>query len=290
MSAIERFLDELDRTLIVRGRQRLRLVAECRDHLAQSSAVHGPEDAVRRFGAASELAAEFDTEVAVRRGLAATVTNAVAVVGVGWSTLAVVHGADPHASAQVVWAVVFFGAAQVSAAALALAALRALAMRHLQGAAADVAVLCRRNVAALGFALLTLFAAAAALPGHAPAWMVLTGPALALVAGIAVARTRSLTRKLDADRSPVVRAPLVDVAVLMRASAGVRSAWVARPATVLMPALTIAVASAFAWDQLDQGTLTSSWTAAGLEAALTLTGFVLLGPALGLWSGLRVRR
>ena len=76
---------------------------------------------------ARALATEFDTETAVQRSLRATV---VAVAAVAWSALAVVQGADVHATAQVPWAVLFFGSAQAAGVCALLAVLRAVASRR----------------------------------------------------------------------------------------------------------------------------------------------------------------
>ncbi|HWU24106.1 MAG TPA: hypothetical protein VN088_21400, partial [Nocardioides sp.] len=117
---IERYLDELSRVLRVRGRVRRRILAECRDHLMESADVHGERGAVERFGAAGDLAAAFDAEVVVRRARASAPAALLGVLGVGASTLALVHGADPAASAVTPWAVVFFLAAQGAAVAAGL--------------------------------------------------------------------------------------------------------------------------------------------------------------------------
>ncbi|HWU23964.1 MAG TPA: hypothetical protein VN088_20670, partial [Nocardioides sp.] len=117
MSEVDRYLDELAHALSVRGRARRRILAECRDHLEESAAVHGEAGAVERFGPAGELAAAFDAEVVVRRARVTAPAALLGVLAVGASTLALVHGADPGASAVTAWAVVFFLAAQGAAAA-----------------------------------------------------------------------------------------------------------------------------------------------------------------------------
>jgi hypothetical protein len=291
MTTIDGFMYELETALHVRGRPRRRLLAECREHLADSGTAHGAEEAVRRFGAAADLARGFDLEVATRRVLWATVASVGGVLGIAVSALAMLNGVDAHASAPAGWAVVFFGAAQTSAAALFLAVLRAAAMRGESGTPADVLLLCRRCGTALGFAFLTLFALGAAVPGETAVWAVLAGPVLALIAVASTAHARSLARKLQPHPSSLVRAPLADVAALAgRSVEAPGSAWHAQPAAVLVPAVVLAMVGAFAWDLSDHGTVAGSGLAAGIEAALTIAGFVFLGGRLGLHAALAVSR
>lgn len=66
-------------------------------------------------------------EIAVRRARAATLLAAAGVLGTGASTLVMVHGTSGGLAAPLAWAVVFFASAQTSAAAMALALLRAAA-------------------------------------------------------------------------------------------------------------------------------------------------------------------
>jgi hypothetical protein len=283
MSEVDDYLHQLATALQVRGRARRRLLSECRSHLAEASAVDSPEEAVRRFGDAGALAISFDTEIAVRRGLRATIVSVVGVLGVGVSALAIVHAAEENVAAVVVWAVAFFGFAQVSAVCASLAALRALAMRRGSATAADVVLLCRRNGAALAFALLTLVAAGGAVPGHASAWTVLVGPMVAVLAAASIVRSRSLARRIDPNAPRPVETPLDDLCVV--AGRPVHTSGRARSSSsilLLTPTLMIATAAAFFWDRQDHGSLTNSAAAAGIEAALTVAGFVLLGPILGL--------
>lgn len=283
MSAVDGFLREVEARLHVRGRSRRRVMAEFRDHLAESSTVHGPEDAVRRFGGAAELAAGFDLEVAVRRGLRATAVTIAGVLAMAASALVMLNAADAHASAPVAWAVVFFGCAQASAVSLVLAVLRAAAMRGEVGSPPDVALLCRRNGTALAFAFLTLFAAGAGVPGQTAAWKVMGGPVVAMVAAAAVARVRWHARQLDGYSCSLVRAPWADAAALTRRLAGVQGPDRApRPAVVVAATVVLATGAAFAWDLLDHGTVAGSGVAAGTEAAMVLSGFVVLGRTLGL--------
>lgn len=286
MSPVEQYLRDLGGALHVRGRARRRLLAECRDHLVDSGAAHGEAQAVARFGSATELARSFDTEIAVRRALHATPATALGVLAVAWSTLALLHAADRHASTVLLWAVIFFGCAQTSAVSMLLATLRAAGMRNRPAAPADVALLCRRNGSALAFAVLTLFAAGAARPGHGSALQLLLGPAVAVLAALLVLRGRSLARQLDAYGQRTVRTPWADLRAMAhlpttRGRAPDRSG----PAVMLTVGTVVAAAAAFVWGHADDhGNLASGLAAAGIETALTVIGFVLLGPALGLWS------
>jgi hypothetical protein len=283
MSEVDDYLQQLATALHVRGRARRRLLSECRSHLADASAVYDVEEAVRRFGDAGALARSFDTEIAVRRGLRATVASVLGVLGVGVSALAIVHAAEANVSAVVVWAVAFFACAQASGVCALLAVLRAVAMRRGPATAADGVLLCRRNGAALAFALLTLVAAGGAVPGHASAWKVLVGPVVAVLATASIVRSRSLARRIDPDAPQAVQAPLADLRVVARRSARTSSrAGSSSSILLLAPTLVNAAAAAFVWDHQDHGNLANSAAAAGIEAALTVAGFLLLGPVLGL--------
>lgn len=159
MTALERYLQELSGALHARGRARRRLLAECRDHLTDATATYGDEEAIRRFGTAAELAGLFDNEIAVRRSVRATIASIVGVFAVGASTVALLNATDARASAVAVWAVIFFASAQTAGISALLATLRAAAMQHRPTSAADLALLCRRNIASLAFSGLALFAA-----------------------------------------------------------------------------------------------------------------------------------
>ena len=130
MTATERYLQELGRALHTRGRPRRRLLAECSEHLADAGAVHGEQEAIRRFGTAADLAESFDTEVSIRRAMLATIATVIGVLAVGASALALLNAADPRASAVPAWAVIFFASTQAAGVCAVLAALRAAAMRH----------------------------------------------------------------------------------------------------------------------------------------------------------------
>ncbi len=223
---------------------------------------------------------ETTLRVRVRR---ATAASAAAVLAVGGSTLAMIDAVDPHASAPVAWAVVFFGAAQASAVSLVLALLQVAAMGAQAGTPADVALLCRRNASAVGFALLAMFAVGAALPGQTAAWRIIVGPAVAVIALASLVRARSLARALDRHASRALRSPLTDAAVLVgRAVDTPGSGGWERPVAPLVCTMLIAMTGAFAWDSLDHGSLAEALVAAAVEAGLMIAGFVLLGGALGL--------
>lgn len=285
MSAVEEYLRELDGQLRVRGRARRRLLAECRDHLQDASAVHGEREAVDRFGAAAELAASFDAEIAARRANRATIACLGAVLALAGSTLALLHAADANASGTVLWAVVFFGSAQAAGVSALLAALQAAASRNRPTTPSDVALLCRRNAYALGFAALTLVSAGGAVPGHASAAVLLAGPAAAAVAGLLVLRARALARHRDSSGERVLRSPVADLTAVLRLPGADVS-----PARLLVPSTAIMAIGAFFWGRGEQGTVGTALTAAAIEAALIIVGFVAFGPALGLRPNRRHRR
>ncbi|HJQ05308.1 MAG TPA: hypothetical protein VJ872_07680 [Nocardioides sp.] len=263
MNAVDRYVADLAAALHVRGQARRRILAECRDHLADASAVHGPDEAVRRFGPVADVVAGFEVEVAVRRAQAATWLTAAGVAGIGASTLAVVHATDNGLTAPVAWAVVFFASAQTSAVALLLAVLRAVLMRHETGSAAAVSLLCRRNGVALGFAALTMFAAGAAVPGQTSAWRILAGPAIGVLASAALLRAGRLARRQrDREGAEAQPTPRWDL--------------------LLAPTMVLSAFGAYWWSYLDHGTVSGSFVTAGIEAACVLTGFVLLRRPLGL--------
>jgi hypothetical protein len=277
--SVERYLTELSAALRVRGAARRRFLRECRDHLEDAAAERGEADAVRAFGAPAEIAAAFDAEVAARRGIRATLLAAAAVLATGGSTLSLIHSASPDVTAPVAWAVVFFVAAQVAGVAAGLALLQALAARRTAMAPADATLLARRNGTALVAAGLTMFAAGAAVPGQGSAGLLLSGPALAGVALVAVVRARALARRLDGARVRAVRPPLDDLARLTRVELPRLSA--AR----LLPLVTVvAAAAAFLRDRVEAGSVANGLLVAGIEAAAVLACFAVLGRPLGLWT------
>ncbi len=280
MSMIDDYLHQLQRSLHVRGRLRHRLLTECRDHLQDAAAQYGPEEAVRRFGTAHEIAATMNTDVAAHRVQHSTVATILGVLAVVGSTLALLHSSDTGAKAPVGWAIIFFAAAQTAAVCTALAALQTLALRRQpKPAAQDVALLCRRNGCALFAAGITLFAAGGAVPGHGSAMALLAGPVLAVMAGLNVLRTRSIIRGLRTVRTPLSSSPLKDVGTLT----GLTLPDV-RPAKLLLSTVVVASAAAFTWDHQDHGTFTSALATASIQAVLVVLGFLFLGPALGLRS------
>lgn len=277
MSSVDDYLRELQRLVHVRGPMRRRVLTECRHHLQDASAQYGSDEAVRRFGTAQEIAASLNTEVAARRALVATVVTVSGVFAVGGSTLALLHASATGVTAPVGWAIVFFAAAQVSAVCTALAVLQATAQRRQLMTGQDVALLCRRNGYALLAAGITMFAAGAAVPGHGSAVWLLPGPALAMMAGLSVASTRSVLRGLPATRGPLVHSPLKDLGTLTGLTLPDLQSTKLLSATIV-----VASAGAFVWDHQDHGTVTSALTTASIQATLVLLGFLLLGPALGL--------
>ena len=89
---IEGYLGELSRQLDaagVRGAAARRLVDETRDHLFQSAARHGEDEAVRVFGPARELAVLVAAELATARTRRAALTTfaALAVAGALYAAL-----------------------------------------------------------------------------------------------------------------------------------------------------------------------------------------------------------
>ena len=283
MSTIDEYMEHLEASLEVRGRARRRFVAEAREHLSDAARERGPVEAVRRFGPAADVAREFDTETAVQRSLRATVVSVAAVAAVAWSALAVVQGADVHATVQVPWAVLFFGSAQAAGVCALLAVLRAVALRREDARIADAALLWRRNGMALSLSLLTLLAAAAAVAGQSSAWRVLVGPICAFAGAGVLVRTRRLLRRLEARPAREVRSPVADVAAMLAGRRNVdTTVWTPRASQLFLVTLVSACVAAFAWDQLDHGTLSSPIAVAAVEGLFVVAGFVLLGPALGL--------
>jgi hypothetical protein len=280
MTTRERYLAELASALRVRGAARRRFLRECRDHLADATAERGEEAAVRSFGPAAELAAAFDAVVAARRGVRSTLATGAGVLGTLGSTLTLIHAATPGVTAPVPWAIAFFVAAQCALVAAGLALLQALVLRRSAMPPGEMVLLARRNGCALLAAGATMFSAGAALPGHGSAVLLLVGPALWCGALVAVLRARSLARRLDgAAGRVVVRPPLEDLGRMTRLP-------VPPLDSVRLLALTtcLAAAGAFVRDRAEQATLPGAFLTAGVEATAVVACFVLLGPALGLWS------
>lgn len=278
MRAVDDYLDQLQRLLHVRGRLRRRLLSECRDHPQDASEQYGPEEAVRRFGTAQEIAASMNIDIAAHRAQRATIATILGVLGAGGSTLALLHASDAGARAPVGWAIVFFTAAQVAAVCLGLGALQAVALRRrATPTAQDVALLCRRNGCALLAAATTLFAAGGAVPGQGSVMLLLAGPLVAAVAALTVLRTRFIIRGLPGVRRPLVCSPVMDLSTLTGLTLPDF-----RPAKLLLPTVVVASAAAFVWDHQEQGTFNSALTTAGIQAVLVVLGFLLLGPTLGL--------
>ncbi len=275
---IDRYLLDLGGALHVRGAARRRFLRECRDHLADAAAERGPDEAVRAFGPASEVAAAFDAEVAARRGVRSTFVTVAGVLATGGSTLALIHAASAGATAAVVWAVAFFVAAQVAGVAAGLALVQALVLRRSAMAPADIVLLARRNGCALVAAGVTMFSAGAALPGHGSAVLLLAGPALVGIALVAVLRARSLARRLDRSGTPAVRPPLTDLGRLVRLPVAPLDS-----RRLLLFTTCAAAAAAFLRDRIERGTVSEGFVAAAIEAMAVVACFLVLGPALGLF-------
>lgn len=283
MNPVETCLGELEAALRLRGRRARRFLTECRDHLVDASEAAGAEEAVRRFGPVPDAVAAFEVEVAVQRARTAAALTAVGVLGIGLSTLALIHASDRGATAPAAWIVVFFASAQVAAVATALALVRAAAMRHEAGTPADVGLLCRRSRVALAFAAVTLLAAGAAVPGRTDAWRLLAGPALGALAALALARAGHLARRHRDGTEASVRAPLADLAMVARRTATALPQWTLRPTLLVAPAAVLSAGAAFWWSYLDDhGTASGAVVAAGVEATCVVLGFVTLGRPLGL--------
>jgi hypothetical protein len=275
---IDEYLAELGGALHVRGAVRRRFLRECRDHLADAAAERGEHEAVRAFGPASEIAAAFDAEVAARRGVRSTFATAAAVLATGGSTLALIHAASANATAPAWWAIAFFLAAQVAAVATGLALVQALVLRRSTMRPTEVVLLARRNGCAIVAAGVTMFSAAAAVPGRGSAVLLLTGPVLACIASVAVLHARSLARKLDGAAALAVRPPLEDLRRLIRLP--VPSVDARR---LLLVTTCVAAAAAFLRDRIEHGTVSEACAIAGIEGMAVVVCFFVLGPALGLW-------
>jgi hypothetical protein len=281
MSLIDNYMDELAAALHERGRNRRRMLDECREHLVDAAAERGEVPAVRAFGPAVAIAAELDAESATRRSLRATLLTGAGVIVTGASTLYLINAAQPGVSAPTAWAIVFFIAAQLSATAVALACVQALAQRHATAAAADLSLLARRNVTALGAAGVTMFAAGAALPGHGSPVVLLAGPVLACIAFIAVLRARGLTRRLAGAREPTTRPPLDDLGRVLQTRRLPRP----QAAGLLATITALAAAAAFARDTAEHATAGGAAVTAGIEAIAVVLCFLAFGHTLGLWGG-----
>jgi hypothetical protein len=278
VTPIDAYLRELAAALRVRGGARRRFLRECRDHLSDAAAERGEPEAIRAFGPAGELAAMFDREVAARRSVRSTATTVIGVVATGGSTLAVIHGATPDATAPVAWTVAFFVAAQVAGIAAALAILQVLVLRRATAAPTELRLLASRNAVALVAAGLTMFSAGAALPGRGSAALLLAGPLLLGIAFIAVLRTRSLARRLDGAAPAPLRSPLADLRRLVPVATPDL-----RPGELLLVTIGLAAAAAFLRDRAEHATILGALTTAGIEAGAVVACFFLLGPVLCVW-------
>ena len=227
----------------------------------------------------TELGAALHVRGAARRRLLRECRDHLAgVLATGGSTLALIHAASANATAPVWWAIAFFVGAQVAGVALVLALVQALVLRRSTMAAADVALLARRNGCALVAAGVTILSAGAAVPGRGSAVLILAGPLLVCAAMVAVLRARALARRLDGAGALAVRPPLEDLgrlAGLPFASLDARR--------LLLITTCIAAAAAVVRDRVEQGHVGEALVAAGIEGTAVVACFLVLGPALGLW-------
>jgi hypothetical protein len=274
---VEQYLSELRGALAVRGAQRRRFLAECRDHLVDAAAERGPEEAVRAFGPPVEVAAAYDAEVASGRGVRSTFATACGVLATGASTLALIGAASTGATAPVAWAVVFFVAAQLAAVAAGLALVQALVLRRRSMLPAQVALLARRNGCALVAAGVTLFSAGAALPGRGSGALILAGPALLCAAAVSVLRARALARRVGGGGAFPARPPLEDLGRLLRLPVPALD-----DRRLLLLTTCAAAAAAFVRDRAEQGAVSDALVSAGVEGLAVVGCFLVLGRFLGL--------
>lgn len=271
---IEDFLREFESELKVRGRARRRVVSECRAHLEDLVADHGPEAAVGAFGDPRPLARMLDVEIAASRAIRATWMTAAAVATTAVSTLALIHSADSGASAPPVWAVAFFAAAQVAATVTAIALLHAARIRRSPASAADTALLARRNRYALIAAGFTMFCAGGALTGNASAAILLAGPALWLAAMLAVTRSSILSSRLTTRGVKADRSPYSDLGELLHIQV---------PTIGPLALALLAAVGAMVRDSGEAGeTLSKVLVVGAIEAGLVLAAYLAMRRPLGL--------
>lgn len=273
---IQAYLDELSRSLHVRGRERERFLREVGDHLLDLAASAGESEAIAAFGAPAELAAAFDLECAFSRGVRASSAAAVAIVTTGASTLALVHGADSQAPAPAAWAIVFFLAAQIAIACVALVLLQSLRMRRFLRGGGDIALLWRRAAVGTAAAAITMFTAGAGLAGKGSALLLLAGPAITVAASPVLFRAWRMNRRLPGAHDQVDSPPLADVRALLS---------IPLPTFGPGAVAAIAAACAFGRDLGERGsTMRGSLGIGVLEALMVLLSYLCLRRPLGLRS------
>jgi uncharacterized membrane protein len=278
LNAIDRYLAEVGSALQVRGAARRRFLRECRDHLLDAAAESCETQAVRSFGPPREIAAAFDREIVTRRGVRAASAAVAGIVAIGASTLVLINSAAPLAAAPTTWTVTFFVAAQVAAVCAVLTSLQALAMRRLPASPADVRLLSRRGWCGLVAAGVTMFSAAAGVPGQGPAALLLGGPVLACLATVSVLRSQSLARRIDGTQALAVRSPLDDLRLVT--GLPVPSLGIGR---LLALTTCFAAAAAFIRDRAEHASASQALLTAGIEALAVVACFAGLGRALALW-------
>lgn len=193
MSAIDGYLAALRRELRGDPLFRRRVLAEVEDHLRESAAERGEEEALARFGASHEVARSFAARAAERAALlpalAVLLAAAVFVLAYGATENSLPPAPWPSAADAPSSVRTTIAGAQIAVVAAVLAALGALAIRPVRLALAGLAC---AAVAAAGVLAVAgawaLFSAYEALgvPGRPGAASVVLG-SLSLLAAIAVA-------------------------------------------------------------------------------------------------------
>jgi hypothetical protein len=268
------FLAEFEAALKVRGRARRRVVSEYREHLTDVSTSEDGEDALRHFGNPTELAHAIDGEVLARRVVFATWVTAAAILMTAGSTLALIQWSDPGINAPKLWAVVFFGAAQVAGTVAAISFLHALRVRHQAVELDDLALLARRNRYALAATALTIFSAGAALPGTGSAVVLLAGPVFIVLAGALILRVSLGIRRVAGRSSVVNRSPFDDLGDFLHLHI---------PTVGPIAVAALAAVAAILRDSGEAGeTITQMLIVGGVEACLVLAAYLLLRRPLGI--------
>lgn len=295
MNAIDQYIAELSSCLHVGRQDRVRIVAEVRDHLDDAaehrvrSGARREQAAIEAFGPASTIATHFNAEAGTRamRRAPIVVFNAGAAVFVG---LLVAGRAQPRPAvpmtALLATQVSFFVAVlafQVAVAAGICAASRAIAWYRTPTARADDRQFVRRaatiSTTALGIAAaawVTTLGIAVDRLAHPNAAAALIGGAIMLgAATLAITWTRHLRFNPSDNSVAVYSDPPGIVAVGERAIAVVRRHPVV--SCTVIAALSVWPAMAHA-----ETTFTGALPWGIAQAAAVIIAFIVLGPALGL--------
>ncbi len=311
MSAIDAYLEQLERELRLKRAPRGRLLAEAEDHLRASAdeiAAAGAareaaeEEAVARFGAAAVVARRFAHAVASTSARTALVWGATAAAGYAIAAGSFIVAAPswlrdfPQGAPSMV-------ALQVAAVALALSALRARQYRttllidelRLRLIGNGVLVATAVLVGAAAVELLLALTRPAPAPWGDAANVIATyavGATAALLATFAAAAAAArasllaaLPRGSEDALAPVVAAladdvaaaapPLRPVAVLLTSRP--RLAWTATAVVVFTVMTSVALA-----DPNDETGLVGAAATGLFEAAAVVVAYLTLGRALGL--------